>query len=395
MATMLCFFLLAGWQSQTSGVNVDLYNVDCVSRTEAWVVGLSGTILHTTDGGANWVRQTSNTSNDLYGVDFINSSTGWAVGSGPTILYTSTGGSAWGTQSAATSKNLLNVVFIDASRGWATGVTGAIVGTTNGGVTWTEELTGEWAWLWGVTAVSTNCAWAFGGDWFQNIAPIFYYNGSSWRKQFDVTQTRDGNSIAAVNSSVVWAVGGDGVIYFTSNGGSSWSRQTSGTTEMLRCIEAKSVNSCWAVGSGGMILHTSNGGQVWLRQPSAMTDTLFGVSMFDTLVGWTVGKNGQIFYTIDGGVGIDDQELICPQSTVVKIFPNPVAARVNVNFVAPQSSEMTVRLFDTNGRFRTLLYQGMPKTSFIFDLAPLPSGVYFIEIATPDERMTHRIVKVR
>jgi hypothetical protein len=76
-------------------------------------VGNGGTILRTTDGGANWVTQTSGTLNHLYGVSFTDASHGTAVGVNGTILRTNTGGSESGqvTQNYSV-QNKWNIVSI-------------------------------------------------------------------------------------------------------------------------------------------------------------------------------------------------------------------------------------------------------------------------------------------
>ena len=55
-------------------------------------MGLSGTILRTTDGGFTWRTQPSGTSNELFAVSFVDADTGTAVGAGGIILRTNTGG---------------------------------------------------------------------------------------------------------------------------------------------------------------------------------------------------------------------------------------------------------------------------------------------------------------
>ena len=75
--------------------------VTCVSAANVWVVGNAadedGTILATTDGGANWEVQQKGLSNDLAGVTFANARDGWAVGDAG-VLATTNGGGTWKKQ---------------------------------------------------------------------------------------------------------------------------------------------------------------------------------------------------------------------------------------------------------------------------------------------------------
>ncbi|WP_197446782.1 WD40/YVTN/BNR-like repeat-containing protein [Tautonia plasticadhaerens] len=85
-----------------------------------WAVGDLGTILHTTDGGANWSPQVSNTTDFLSTVDFIDANTGWTVGgnhSGPgnSILHTADGGATWTAQDIGTTTFLTGVDFLPAA----------------------------------------------------------------------------------------------------------------------------------------------------------------------------------------------------------------------------------------------------------------------------------------
>jgi len=58
-----------------------------------YAVGLSGSILKTTDGGADWAVQASGMGNGLHSVDFPSGpSSGYAVGDDGTVLVTTDGG---------------------------------------------------------------------------------------------------------------------------------------------------------------------------------------------------------------------------------------------------------------------------------------------------------------
>lgn len=91
------------------------------------MVGASGTIRNTTNGGSNWNAQTSGTGNDLRGISFVDANNGWAVGASGTILNTTNGGSTWSAQTSGTSELLRGVSFVDANTGWAVGHSGTIV----------------------------------------------------------------------------------------------------------------------------------------------------------------------------------------------------------------------------------------------------------------------------
>jgi len=104
-----------------------------------WAVGLTGTILNTTDGGKNWNLQTSGVTFNLLGVQFINSNVGYAIGWSGTILKTIDGGINWNKQFSGASVHLTGVHFINENIGWITGDYGTILHTTNGGVTFVED----------------------------------------------------------------------------------------------------------------------------------------------------------------------------------------------------------------------------------------------------------------
>jgi photosystem II stability/assembly factor-like uncharacterized protein/outer membrane protein OmpA-like peptidoglycan-associated protein len=97
-----------------------------------------------------------------------------------------------------------------------------------------------------------------------------------------------------------WAVGSQGVILHTANGGTSWAAQTSGTNEDLASVVFVDASNGWAVGGYGVVLHTDNGGTTWTPQVSGTNAWLSGVTFTDASNGWAVG-DGAIRHTTDGG----------------------------------------------------------------------------------------------
>ena len=129
----------------------DLKDIHIFDANNAIVVGMAGTIMKTTDGGANWNIQyrVDSSYNDLNSVFFIDNNTGWAVGGGlgvyqggDVILKTTDGGTNWTVQSQGNFLDLYDVYFFDADTGWACGQSGTLIKTINGGATWSGLTTG-------------------------------------------------------------------------------------------------------------------------------------------------------------------------------------------------------------------------------------------------------------
>jgi hypothetical protein len=139
------------WKAQTSGTTELIHDVHFVDDMTGWAVGDEGTILHTSDGGANWTAQSSGANPaGLQGIHFVDAMTGWAVGGSDTILHTSDGGANWTAQASGKTVGLWSVQFADANTGWVVGFQGTILHTSDGGANWTAQTSGTKLNLWGM-----------------------------------------------------------------------------------------------------------------------------------------------------------------------------------------------------------------------------------------------------
>ena len=109
--------------------------------------------------------------------------------------------------------------------------------------------------------------------------------------------------ISPPGSSLLWRAGRRGLIELSKDGGSSWSRQTSGVLADLLTGSAPSDQVCWIVGRVGAILLTSDGGAHWKVIPSPLAEDLGGVRASDALHAtiWNA-RNTKSFQTSDGGL---------------------------------------------------------------------------------------------
>jgi photosystem II stability/assembly factor-like uncharacterized protein len=108
-----------------------------------------------------------------------------------------------------------------------------------------------------------------------------------------------------------WAVGDNGTILHTEDGGHSWKPQNSQTTESLWDVAFVTAQSGWAVSEGGVI-YTDDRGLTWKPQ-NAGPSRLYSVDFVSQKSGWAVGSvgvfssRGIILHTEDGGMSWSSQ----------------------------------------------------------------------------------------
>jgi outer membrane protein assembly factor BamB len=108
---------------------------------------------------------------------------------------------------------------------------------------------------------------------------------------------RDLNAIAiARHTHTAWAVGDEGTILRTTDGGQHWSVQSSHTTRHLRAVVAPEESRAMVAGDDGMIFETSNGGATWREvDPLGLSKHLRGICLGPQLL-LAVGDDGALLF---------------------------------------------------------------------------------------------------
>jgi photosystem II stability/assembly factor-like uncharacterized protein len=294
------------WTRQASGTSNDLNGVSFPNANEGWVVGVRGTILHTSDGGATWSLQPSGTTARLTRVQFLNSGVGWAVGGNGTILRTRSGGSDWAVQSSGTTATLRGLCFVTTAEGWIVGDDGTILHTTDGGAAWSAQSSGTRASL-GAVSFGDGFRGVVGGDGGVILSTVD--GGKTWARQsyvlpetgsvpnFQEARFIDGSH------GVLAGFSGDGdTLLSTGDGGGSWvpQRLADPPAALLGLAMGDALHYC-GVGVGGLIVASDDGGVTWSRLPSPTGAELHGVTFVNPTLGWAVGSAGTVLKTTTGG----------------------------------------------------------------------------------------------
>jgi len=124
------------------------------------------------------------------------------------------------------------------------------------------------------------------------------------------------NDICFLNQNLAWVVGDAGVIWFTENGGQTWSMQESGTDAPLYAVHFLNEKLGVAVGGKtelyshvgkGIFLKTNDGGKTWQNYPIFCAPILYDVKMMTPKTIWAAGSASEsypsgVIFTTDGGL---------------------------------------------------------------------------------------------
>lgn len=302
-----------------------------------WVVGDSGVILHTRDGGRSWQVQTNIVWGEMPDARTtrVDSSQGLAAQTSgqkdakaddgkaglapvrnPNLAGTKevppdyeqgppgmASAPATGAARPRAPQDLNGVWFADERLGWAVGALGTILHTTDGGQSWAAQSTDTAEVLGSVTFVDTQKGWVVGSG---GALLRTDDGGRTWTTKL-MRQSGRLVSITFVDAQRGWMVEWGGTVLHTTDGGQSWTNQLIRGGVRLDSIAFANAERGWIAGSEGTILHTADGGQTWNAQFTNRTVSLSSVSFVDARHGWAVGMGGRILHTANGGETWSDQ----------------------------------------------------------------------------------------
>ncbi len=294
-----------GWKQQASpNSSATFLRVSFLDDKNGWIGcgdAKGGAVYRTTDGGITWTTRSQGHASYIDHFGFVNAQTGWARTLGsqqdqwqllPPLS------SAEGVVNA-TDVAIKQLHFVDEKHGWAisskNNETVNVIKTADGGQTWIFIETPK---LWANTRV-----FARGVEECWCIADanntLIQINGTT-SKEVSALQGGRLQDVCFIGTELGFAVGEQGVLMKSTDGGQDWSKVTfPDTTAKLLRVTFQDEKIGWISGENegvGTVYRTLDGGQTWAPriiplEHAARIDLLHFV---DTQNGWARAQVGEL-----------------------------------------------------------------------------------------------------
>lgn len=130
-------------------------------------------------------------------------------------------------------------------------------------------------------------------NYFIALISIFVFGAGS-------LQAQGFNSVTSPDGVYVIAVGDNGLLFRSSNGGNSFAQLTSGSDDFMGvCSNGDNV---WFCGEGGKVFNSTKQLYSVTQNATGTANTLNGIYFVDDNTGFTCGDGGVMYKTVNGGV---------------------------------------------------------------------------------------------
>jgi photosystem II stability/assembly factor-like uncharacterized protein len=109
------------------------------------------------------------------------------------------------------------------------------------------------------------------------------------------------SSLSFINETTGWIAGSGDCILKTTDGGSTWSKQSTLTGQNLYAVYFADAQKGWTANDLGGISATTDGGNTWFKQAPSSSGYLYAMQFTDAQHGFVLFQSDSLLYTINGG----------------------------------------------------------------------------------------------
>lgn len=291
-------YMGTGWEKLDIGVTDNLTGISVINKDTVFITGTRNLYV-TYDGGKSWhtsaITDNRNNITDSY---FINSEVGHVGYANGDVYKTIDGGKTWNLKSSinSSSSNINTIYFISQSIGFISrGYGGGILKTTDAGETW-QEINSPHHTMNAIFFSDLENGYIAGehGVIFKTTN-----GGTSWKQagfQNGLIYGTDINGLYFFDNMRGFAIGLGGRIMKTTDGGKTWSQYAFMHTEIRQLMPVS--NSIIYALTGNSFIKSIDGGNTWNDETSSVNVGQF--DFIDEKTGYCISGN-KVYITKDGG----------------------------------------------------------------------------------------------
>ena len=310
LLTFLCVINIvpvrSQWQEEVSPTTNPLYAVSVVDNSVAWICGRYGTVLKTTDGGANWSVEGSGYFQGyvhLFSVYALDDQTAFVayhqggIGDNTELFKTTDGGQTWSVVFQQTGGWIMDIKMFNESTGFL--YTSPLnqywrfFNTTNGGSSWVSLSQYPEQFL--VESGHYNSTYTSGSEIFFGSNSGNIYHSTDSGNNWSLIPSAQTNTYSIwFNNSSDGLAGEDNLLEMTTDGGSSWTTLIS--LNGLDSISAiTGTGNDWWVANKSNVYYSSDNRASWSTQYTAASGNYTHMSK---------SRNGNLIIAVRDNGGI-------------------------------------------------------------------------------------------
>jgi photosystem II stability/assembly factor-like uncharacterized protein len=442
----------ANWGRVQEFYGDDLRAVAVIPGTNSVVAVGDGCIARSTDKGLTWTFN-SDPSFGFGGITRFahNGTTTYAVGANGAFMKKEAG-SDWTRpvilSPSGYAPNFRDIAYIDGVI-YASGGYDFFAKSTDDGATWTEmyTITGLADGIYGMSWFDADNAILVGERAGEDVIYLTDDGGATRNEiWWNVKSEQFNHVFFAPGQNRFGVIGADNnAFYYTVDGGVTWLQGVEdlvSTTNDIEKVFMVDGMTAWAVGDNGTIAKSTDGGANWFQQPSWTTAVELNDVYFNTLNGhgFIAGNDQTARHSTDGGTtwtdmapvlgapgddinaiylnGVSNKLYIGCDNTMIQYwdnsptgdtpmslpfalnqnYPNPFNPSTTISFMLDRDGFVSLNVYDVAGRVvATVLNKSMTAGSYDvgFNASGLSSGVYFYKLKTADQEMTKKMILLR
>jgi len=299
-----------------------LNNVDFVDNNTGYSAGTYGTLLKSTDGGAEWTQISSGTDKNLISMCFVNASTGYVGGARQLLRKTTDAGQTWQNLQLPvqgqwdTAYYVLDINFVTQNIGYVVGffqLECKIWKTTDGGNSWVTQGTGGANYLKKTYFIDENNGFAYGGPTYSEVIKTTN-GGASWQSVSQ--ESYIAYSMCFINATTGVYGCADGRVYRTVDGGNTWNFALCPSSLDITSIHFINATTGFGFGSGSVYIKSTDAGQSWQEFTIGVgsINQYFDADMTANGNLYAVGTYGAMIRSTNSGTSFVSQPFVTERS---------------------------------------------------------------------------------